>query len=109
MTPFDVNKSFDEFWLLYPKKVKKKKAKEKFIKVCKKKEDFTCIIEGLQKYIVSPDWVKDNGQFIPHPTTWLNGEMWNDEIEVKENGKCQGTLKDKQGNKVDQFGNRIYE
>lgn len=71
---------FDKFWEIYPKKVKKKKAKEKFIKVCKDKMTFDKIIVGLNKHLKSKDWTKEEGQFVPHPTTWLNNERWEDEI-----------------------------
>lgn len=107
---FDPNEAFENFWVKYPKKVKKKKTQEKFIKICKTEDIFKDIMAGLEKYILSKDWKKDNGQFIPHPTTWLNGEMWNDEIEVSNSGECQKLYEeDEHGNKFDQFGNKIYE
>ena len=30
----------------------------------------------------SPEWLKDNGNFIPHPATWLNGGCWDDEAGI---------------------------
>ena len=27
--------------------------------------------------------MENNGQFIPHPTTWLNRGGWDDEIEIE--------------------------
>ena len=76
---------FDEFWDMYPRKVNKKKAFDKFVKVCDSQETFDAIMKGLKKYIKCDQWLKDDGQFIPHPTTWLNGEQWNDELEIKIN------------------------
>ena len=32
----------------------------------------------------SPQWQKDNGQFIPHPATWLNGQRWEDQPFVEQ-------------------------
>lgn len=78
----DNDKWFAEFWSLYPKKLDKKKAKIKFDKICKNERIFKIIIAGLKKQMQSDQWTKDNGQFIPYPTTWLNGERWNDEIET---------------------------
>ena len=26
-----------------------------------------------------PDWLKDDGRFVPHMATWLNGDGWLDE------------------------------
>lgn len=110
MTQFDPRDVFDIFWSKYPRKVKKKKTLEKFIKICKTEDIFKDIITGLEKYIISKEWKKNNGEFIPHPTSWLNGEMWNDEIEVNDDGKCQGYYeKDEHGNEFDQFGNRIFK
>ncbi|MFQ9922077.1 MAG: hypothetical protein ACLRVU_01115 [Beduini sp.] len=83
-TPFDPKMHFEEFWNLYPKKVNKKKAKDKFCKICKNEETFKSIIDGLNIQIKSKNWLKENGQYIPHPTTWLNGERWLDEISGKE-------------------------
>lgn len=28
----------------------------------------------------SPDWIKDGGQFIPYPASWIRGQGWEDEI-----------------------------
>lgn len=70
---------FYKFWEIYPKKVKKKKSKEKFMKVCKDKLTFEKIINGLNRDIKSKDWSKEEGRFIPHPTAWLNNERWDDE------------------------------
>lgn len=40
-------------------------------------------MNGLKQQITSEQWKKDGGQFIPHPTTWLNGDRWEDEVEIK--------------------------
>ena len=84
---FDPKMHFEEFWNLYPKKVNKKKAKDKFCKVCKSEEIFKQLTNGLNIQIKSKNWLKENGQYIPHPTTWLNGERWNDEIPKSEINK----------------------
>ena len=66
---------FNEFWSLYPKKVKKQDAVKAFNKVCKSQRDFDEIMAGLKRFL--PTW-KDP-QFIPHPTSWLNQKRWTDE------------------------------
>lgn len=104
------NNWFDAFWKLYPKKVEKKKAMAKFKKMCKTEKQFNIIINGLKRHIKSEQWQKEHGKYVPYPTTWLNGERWNDEIEVKESGECEECYtEDEHGNKFDQFGNRIYK
>ena len=72
---------FDAFWKLYPRKVNKKKAKDKFFKICKDENAYNSIMHGLKKQIKSVEWQKDGGQYVPHPTTWLNGERWLDEVD----------------------------
>ena len=32
----------------------------------------------------SLDWIKDGGQFVPYPATWLNAKGWEDEIPPKK-------------------------
>jgi len=75
---------FETFYSLYPRKVNKKKAQEKYYSILKKskspEETANDILEGLKKYIDFWEKEKTELQFIPHPTTWLNGERWNDDI-----------------------------
>jgi hypothetical protein len=48
-------------------------------------ELFEKIMTGLSRWAKSTDWLRDDGQFIPYPATWLNGRRWEDEVtgEVK--------------------------
>ena len=73
---------FLKFYELYPKKVKKKDTEKWFLKNKPDEELFNKIMEGLEKHLKSKQW-KDK-QYIPYPTTWLNGERWNDEVEIEE-------------------------
>lgn len=68
---------FDSFWAAYPKKVGKPQAAKSFAKAIKR-SDIRTILAGLDRAKASRDWVKNGGQFIPHPTTWLNRDGWND-------------------------------
>jgi len=67
---------FSIFWEIYPRKVKKKLAQQKFYKL--NKELLPNILKALKKEIKSEQWKKK--EYIPHPTSWLNGERWEDEI-----------------------------
>ena len=40
------------------------------------------LLEAIKKQKKSAQWVKDGGQFIPHPTTWLNGKRWEDDLPM---------------------------
>lgn len=72
---------FDTFWQLYPRKVGKVKAQQSWKKINPDDELTAKICRAVIQQKYSPQWTKDNGQFIPHPTTWLNQRRWEDEIE----------------------------
>lgn len=74
---------FQRFWAAYPLKVGKKKAEKVWEKINPDTGLFHVIMAGLERAKKSRKWLKDNGDYIPHPTTWLNGEHWNDEPEAK--------------------------
>lgn len=77
---------FEKFWEAYPRKVNKKRAKELFDrKVGLNSDLFDTVMQALEKHKSGKQWLEDNGQFIPYPTTWLNGERWNDEVVVFDN------------------------
>lgn len=77
---------FSRFWKLYPRKVGKDKAEKAWAKIKLTQLLFDEIIAALAKHAVTPGWTKDNGQFIPHASTWLNGKRWEDEVpEVAAN------------------------
>ena len=68
--------AFEEFWAVYPKKKGKGGA---FRSWKRKKLDVAEVVAAVEAQKNSFDWQKDNGQFIPHPQTWLNNSCWLDE------------------------------
>jgi hypothetical protein len=75
---------FDVFWKAYPQRVGKFTARSAWDKALKhaKPED---IIAGAQRYAI---WLAQPG-WRPrpkHPSTWLNGGCWLDELEETRNG-----------------------
>lgn len=74
---------FDLFWSTFPRKIGKGAAELAWKKL---KPDSTLqarIIQAVKAQCKSEQWRRDQGQFIPHPATWLNGKRWEDEVEVK--------------------------
>ena len=71
---------FPKFWALYPRKQDKAKAQKAWTKLKVTDDLFSLIAKGLAAQVVSADWVKEGGKYIPMPTTWLNGKRWEDEI-----------------------------
>lgn len=70
--------AFDEFWEAYPRKVGKEAARKAFDKC---KPDLTLLAEmlrAIETQSLKDQWRKDGGQFIPHPSTWLNEGRWQD-------------------------------
>lgn len=71
---------FDEFWALYPKKVKKQNAKDVWQrKVVDKRLDQTEILSALRGQIVTWQMDRQFPKFVPDPPTWINGARWHDE------------------------------
>lgn len=75
---------FNEFWELYPNKKGKGQAVKTFQKQVKNKETFDLIVKDLERRKGYEGWIKEDGRFIQHPSTYLNQEMWLDEYEVKK-------------------------
>ena len=74
--------AFEAFWSIYPRKVAKAYAKQKFwAKVPTFPTNPEDLLNAVERAKESEQWQKDNGKFIPHPSTWINGERWTDMFE----------------------------
>jgi len=73
------SKSFDLFWLTYPKKVKRIKAADIW-KRKKLDDQAPKIIADIKNRSANDGRWLDG--FIPDPTTYLNGERWEDEVQA---------------------------
>lgn len=80
---FDLDVAFAEFWAAYPRRVGKAKAMEAWRKL--KPDPALCgqMLKAIAAQSATADWQRDDGKFIPHPTTWLHGRRWEDEIPAK--------------------------
>ena len=80
------DRGFETFWEMYPKKVGKKAAQNAWRKIDSPITTLDLIREALLWQKLSEQWLKDNGQFIPNPQTYLNQGRWLDQkIEVTGN------------------------
>lgn len=79
-----MEKRFDEFWAAYPKKVGKKAAWAAWKRIKPDAELHDRIMTAIGRARVTEQWTKENGRFIPNPTTWLNQGRWDDEYEEGE-------------------------
>lgn len=94
---FDVEESFDQFWDAYPNKKKKKDAHRVWLKIAKNHIIANDIIKHVQRMATTEDWSKEKGKFVPHPTTYLNGERWNEDIPDMGATTSVGGIKPKAG------------
>ena len=79
--------AFEKFWSAYPRKEGKQKARSAFEKVTVSLDVLLIALDAQKK---SSQWTKDNGQFIPHAATWLNGKRWEDQLSVDRAGYVNG-------------------
>ena len=72
---------FDEFWMMYPRKVAKAVARKAWFKLNEDQQLLAAqAINNHCEY-----WkAKETGlEFIPYPATWLNQERWEDELFIE--------------------------
>lgn len=74
---------FVEFWSAYPKKVNKERAIAAWTKLNPDKALIETILSAVENQKQNDEsWRREKGRYIPHPTTWLNGKMWENKLEV---------------------------
>lgn len=69
----DEEARFEQFWLIYPRKIGKGQARRAW-KTALQKTDAATMLAALQGQTFDL-----RERFQPHPATWLNGERWLDE------------------------------
>ncbi len=69
--------SFAAFWQLYPRRVAKKSGEKAWSRVATSPEAIEQIMAGLRAQL--PQMITREKSFIPHASTWLNGERWKDD------------------------------
>jgi len=72
-------KDFESFWSAYPKRKSKGQAIKAFEKAIKL-TTIDVILASLKNLSESADWIKEGGKYIPHPSTWLNAQGWEDQV-----------------------------
>ena len=70
---------FKKFWIAYPKKKSKGQAEKAWAKINPSEQLLETMLSKIETAKTSKEWAKDNGEFIPHPATWLNAKGWEDE------------------------------
>jgi hypothetical protein len=92
---YSLEQYFATFYKSYPRKVGKPAAlrawRGVFNGVAESKWSglFQSILKALGEHKKQDQWTKDDGRFIPHPSTWLNQHRWEDELPGL-NGRVRG-------------------
>lgn len=68
---------FEEVWTRYPKKVGKEAARKAWKKLNGSRAQVEVLLLAIEKQKLSEQW--QDVKYIPHLSTWLNGQRWTDE------------------------------
>ena len=69
---------FERFWSAYPRKVGKRDAWRAWEKLAASNGLVDTIVVAVRSQAGAEQWTRDDGRYIPHPATWLNGHRWAD-------------------------------
>lgn len=75
------NELFAQFWAAYPRHEAKQTALKAFEKLNPDGGLMEKILLAIEKQKNSSQWKENGGQYIPHPSTWLNQRRWEDEVK----------------------------
>lgn len=79
---------FELFWSAYPRRTKKSTARASFVRAIKK-TTLDVMLTALEWQREQESW-NDRDEcgvlrYVPHASTWLNQERWDDERPMKKN------------------------
>jgi len=75
-SPSTDSPEFIRFWSAYPRRVGKGQARKAWATALKRGADPEAVIESAGRFAALRG--NEDPKFTPHPSTWLNGERWND-------------------------------
>jgi len=73
-------KDFEIFWKNFPNKKGKKNCQKKFLSL--DQELLPIILQSIDAHKKTYNW--QHNQYIPHASTWINQERWNDELSPSD-------------------------
>ena len=83
---------FDAFWRAYPNRVGKDAARTAFDKRKVDDDLLALMLSAIAAQSKSEKWIKDGGQFIPNPATWLNQGRWMDDTNAEQPQRVRGLV-----------------
>lgn len=78
-TPAGYPAEFEEWWATYPRKVGKGKAVKDWQRAMKRTDNHT-LINASRRLTAFHQAEGTDTRFIPHPSTWLNRDGWEDDL-----------------------------
>lgn len=111
MNSEELDELFESFWLAYPRKEQKKRSRQIFKKIPHLKDEFPKMIACIEAK--QSEW-KSDIKFCPMPSTWLNGERWNDEIYSTQRGSTHEARQANQrrltrGERIQRYWNKAVQ
>ena len=101
---------FDDWYSIYP--IKKGRAKAQIKWNLKKLDSIADMLinDVLKRLKEDYFWIKDNGQYIVHPATYLHNEVWDDEMQkTPEQEKPKGKYDSKTNIEKETFAMRLKQ
>jgi hypothetical protein len=78
----DLLARFEMFWGEYPRKVGKDAARKEWLQRSPDVALTNLMITKVREQRASAQWLKNGGEYIPHPRTWLHQGRWQDEPDL---------------------------
>lgn len=72
--------TFNEFWVLYPRKISKRLAEKSWSKMTPQEQSDA--LEAITNHLEYWKIKNTETEYIPHPATWLNQGRWEDELDM---------------------------
>lgn len=70
---------FAEFWQAYPRKQGRQKALQAWLRLSPDAALRAVLMDALVRQKRWPQWIRDEGAYVPHASTWLRGRRWEDQ------------------------------
>jgi hypothetical protein len=80
------------FWKSYPRKAAKGDARKAWLQTAKIRPETGELLQVIEQHKQTEQWLRDGGQFIPYPASWLRAERWEDELTVDMGANKNGKL-----------------
>lgn len=102
-----VDDRFDRFWSAYPKKVGKDAARKAFERRRTDDDLVDVMVDAVKAQKASQQWMKDGGQYIPNPATWLTQGRWQDDAASLDGGRNAGIPAFAKGASIEAHNNEV--